>query len=764
MFRSIAAVIVVFCLSLVLAPCRAAEPDYEFPAAAAEQRDGLERAMPVLAERVIAGHRDEDRPRYLATLFRLQLVAGRYADARSSIEQLRALSPLGGPAQQRANSAQYEIYALAREYQAREHADFEPAFAASFRAAFAAMDDRTAALSARGFASDQFDPAGQQRALDQALASQKGKPRIAASEALALLRTYLLAQVYRDFAAGAAPLLAEDDARRYLIERDILVAGADGAKICTAVVRPRGAATAKLPALLNFTIYADPGTLFAEARRSASNGYAAVAALTRGKGCSPDAPVPFEYDGRDAAAVIDWIAAQPWSDGRVGMFGGSYEGFTQWATARQRPKALKALMPSVTVAPGIDYPKEGGIFLGFPHYWPFYVTNNKTLDKAPLQDNARWYRMYRQWYVEGGAFRDRDRLDGTPNPIYRRWLDHPAYDGYWQGMIPYRNAFAAIDIPVLTTTGYFDGGQVGALHYLREHYRQRPRAEHYLLIGPYNHVTGQRGTVAFGNNVNGYTIDPVARIDIGQLRYQWFDYVFKGAPKPALLRDRINYEVMGADQWKHAPSLAAMGEQRLRLYFGAARDDATHRLQRERPARKRTFEHVVDLADRSDIDRAVVGGAVLDKAIDTADRVVLVSEPFETAVEFSGLFSGRLDLRINKRDMDVYIDLYELTPQGDYFQLSRYQSRLSYEGHPEQRRLLKPGRQERFDFRAQRLTSRQFQAGSRLVALIGPGKEASNQINYGSGKDVSDETVKDAGEPLRIEWSGQSYLEIPLAR
>ena len=117
------------------------------------------------------------------------------------------------------------------------------------------------------------------------------------------------------------------------------------------VVRPRSVA-GRLPALLNFTIYADPGTTLDEARRTASNGYAGVEGLTRGKGCSPDPPVPYEKDGVDAAAVIDWISRQPWSDGRVGMFGGSYEGFTQWAAAKHMPKALKALMPSVTAAPG----------------------------------------------------------------------------------------------------------------------------------------------------------------------------------------------------------------------------------------------------------------------------------------------------------------------------------------------------------------------------------------------------------------------------
>ncbi|ALN81393.1 hydrolase CocE/NonD family protein [Lysobacter antibioticus] len=748
---------------LLSAPCFAADPPIELPAAALESPAALDAAMPALAERLIGDYREPDRARYLTQLFRLQLVAGRYAEARRSIEALRALTPLGGPPQQRATLVQYEIHALAKERQARERSDFDSAFRASFEAVFANLNDRSAALAMRGFTSDQFAPATLQRALDTALAAQRGKQGIDSAAALALLRAYHIAAVYRDFSGQLAGLVARDDARRYRIDREVQVRTPAGATVCTLVVRPRSAEQ-RLPTLLNFTIYANPATMLNEARRTASNGYAGVVGLSRGKGCSPDIPVPYEHDGRDAAALIDWIAKQPWSDGRVGMYGGSYEGFTQWATAKRRPKALKALMPSVTGAPGIDVPKEGGIYFGFQHYWPFYVANNKTLDQAPYEDDARWRRMYRQWYLDGSAYRERDRIDGTRNPLYRRWLDHPDYDAYWQDMIPYRDEFAMIDIPVLTTTGYYDGAQIGALYYLQQHYKYRPQAEHYLVIGPYDHVGGQRGTAVMGDNLRGYAIDPVARIDMGELRYQWFDHVFKQAPKPAVLKDRINYQVMGANVWKHAPSLQAMGERRLRLHFAKQGEDGRGRLVPEAQGGDSVALQRVDLADRRDADRWVPGGGIVDRVLDAEGSLVFVSEPFAEAVEFSGLFGGHLDLMTNKRDLDLHIGLYELNAKGEYFELSRFQSRLSYLQQLEQRRLLTPGRRERFDFSSGRLTSRRFEPGSRLLALICPGKGPQDQINYGSGKDVSDETLADAGEALRIEWFGGSYLEIPLSR
>lgn len=754
--------IVWLCLWFAAAPAFAAAP-YDFPAAAIDDRAALDAAMPALAQRVLADYRDDDRARYLNSRFRLQLVAGQYAQAEATLAEIRTASPATGPVPVRPNFAQYELYARAKALQASEGLSFQAAVERAFAQIVAPMDDRASGVAMRVLNLDTADPARQRRALTDALVAHKGKATLDSDAALALVRAYQIEQVYTGFETLLPTLVAADDRRRYTIDRDIAVRTPDGATVCALVVRQRSA-PAKLPTLLNFTIYADPVSLLNEARRSASNGYVGVGGTSRGKACSPDKPVPYEHDGRDSAALIDWIAAQPWSDGRVGMYGGSYEGFTQWATAKHRPKALKALMPSVTGAPGIDVPMEGGITYGFQYYWPFYVSNNRSVDNAPMDDDARWQRMYRQWYVSGRAYRDLEKIDGVPNPFYMRWLDHPDYDRYWQDMIPYREEFADLDLKVLTTTGYYDGAQIGALYYLREHARYRPQAEHYLVVGPYNHLSGQRGTVATGDWLRGYKLDPVAQLDVGELRYQWFNYVFKGAPKPALLQDRINYQVMGSNTWKHAPSLAAMGERRQRFHFGPAGEGGRYRFLAQSPGHDAYVTQTLDMRDRSDADRIVPGGGIVDKVIDTADSLVFVSEPFAQAGEFSGLFSGRLDLAVNKRDFDLNIGLYELSAQGEYFELSRYQSRASYIADLSQRALLTPDRRTQLDFSSGRLTSRRFQAGSRLVAVVSVLRNPQQQINYGSGKAVSDETVADAGEPVRVKWYGDGYLEIPLSR
>jgi putative CocE/NonD family hydrolase len=748
-------------LCLVALPCAA--QSFDFPGTAAADPAALATAMPKLAGEVLAVYRDDDRRTDLDNRFRLQIVAGRYAEAIETLASLGSLPATVGNPQAGAANVLYEAFARAKARPGTE-GSFDAAFQRSFRETLGPLDDRTAALVMRALGAD---PSSIEQTWKDALEAEKGKSSLPLAAALALIRAYQVEQVFAGAAPLSQPLIAEDDLRRYNIEKDVPVKTADGATVCALVVRSR-AASGPLTALFNFTIYADPGTSMDEARRTASHGYAGVEGFTRGKACSPDTPVPYEKDGIDAAAVIDWISRQPWSDGRVGMYGGSYEGFTQWAAAKHMPKALKALMPSVTVAPGIDVPMEGNVFQSFVYYWPFYATTNKTLDNAPYNDRGRWFRMEHEWYTTGKAYRALDKIEGTPNPFFNRWLDHPSYDAYWQSMIPYRQDFARIDIPVLTTTGYYDGGQIGALYYFIQHYRYRPGAEHYLLIGPYDHIRGQRGT--FGRLgtpqtvLQGYETDPVALIDLGELRYQWFDYVFRGGPKPALLADKVNYEVMGANEWKHAPSLAAMSPRRSKLYLTASQAEGRYRLSPRKPAGSTFVAQKVDFADRSDADKIFPGGGIVDKELNSWNGLVFATDPFKNPIELSGLFSGRLELAINKKDLDFSVELYELTAKGEYVQLSYAIARASYVRDRTRRHLLTPGRRQRLDFKSGRLTSRRFAAGSRLVAVLSVLKSLGGQINYGTGRDVSDETIADGKEPLKIKWFGDSFLDVPVGR
>src|SRR5262249_20945429 len=124
--------------------------------------------------------------------------------------------------------------------------------------------------------------------------------------------------------------------------------------------------------------------------------------------------------------------------------------------------------------------------------------------------------------------------------------------------------------------------------------------------------------------------------------------------------------------------------------------------------------------------------------------------------------SGVLHVRINKKDFDLGVQLYELTPEGKYFCLTYYLGRASYASDMTRRRLLTPGRIERVPFERTRMVSRQLSPGSRLVVVLNVNKSGFAQVNHGTGKDVSDESIADAGAPLRVEWLGDSFVKTPL--
>jgi uncharacterized protein len=735
-----------------------------FPESASQDPATLPKAVVRLAGQALAVYKDDDRERYLSNLSALQAVAGKYSEAVQSFASLRDFRRSAGVGNAAWLDLQFEVFVRAEAAASARNLPFDEAYKQAFRAMFGQLDDPTSAAAMPLF--NVADESWADPALQSDLDRQKGKSSIALDDAVALVGDYEAVQAYRASASLRSALIAEDDRRRYTIERDIQVKTGDGT-ICALVARPR-ASPGRLPGLLLFTIYYDFADNLNDARLTAAHGYASVVGFTRGKACSPDKPVPYEHDGADAASLIDWITSQPWSDGRVGMYEGSYSGFTQWATAKYMPRGLKAMMTGAPAAPGIDVPMEGNVFWNFLYPWTFYVANGKGADDATYNDRKRWEKLEHDWYVSGRAYRDLDKIDGTPNPIFDRWIEHPSYDTYWQSMIPYKGEFARINIPILITIGYYAGGPGAGVYYFSQHEKYNPAAEHYLLIGPYGHIEAQYGPFGLlGNSVtslSGLKLDPVAVLDLTDLRYQWFDYVFKNAPRPDLLKDRVNYEVTGANEWKHASSLATMAGGTQRFYLSAMKSGRAYKLSEHNVAHDASIALRVDLADRSDVDRKVPGGGILDTEVDTWNGIEFISDPLTKATELSGLFSGRLDFVANKKDFDFEIDLYELTPHGDYVQLAPYWSRASYLRDHSQRHLLTADKRERIDFQSVRLMSRQLQQASRIIAVLRVIKEPGRQINYGTGEDVSTETIQDAKAPLEIHWYSDSYLDLPLGR
>ena len=741
-----------------LAPACLLAQLFYFPRVTVTDSTELSKAMPVLARQVMSPYTTADKKKYFNDLLRLQLVACEYKKANSTIDSLRSVAQ-----QERAPFAslqylQYELFAKAKLQQPGNQPSFATAFKALFTATFDKLDNKSALYSGTGFVSLNGVNDLQDK-LQQQLLKLKAKDSISIDEAIDLCKQFLLWDVFRNIEPTARLLLQEDNNRRYLIDEKVLITTKEGATINAVVVRQRSV-TVPQPTAFAFTIYAEESNLV-RAMWAAAYGYAGVVALTRGKGLSPDAVAPYEHEATDVNAVIGWIIKQPWSNGKVGMYGGSYDGFSQWAAAKHLHPALKTIVPYVAAIPGQGVPMENNVFINANYGWAFYTTNNKYLDNKTYYDPQRWNAMQNKWYAAGSAYRSIDSIDGTPNKWLQRWSQHPAFDKYWQDMIPYREDFAQINIPVLSITGYYDDGQISALHYLKEHYKYNKQANHYLIIGPYDHLGAQRGGVPV---LRGYTVDPVALINTRDITFEWLDYILKDAAKPAILKDKINYEIMGANRWGHAPSPDSLHSNFLTLYLSNAKLNNQYQLTDKKPAVQQFLSQQVDFKDRTTSNNDYYPYPIIRKELDTSNGLFFVSQPFDEPVIMDGSFSGVLKASINKKDMDIGVVLYELLPNGEYFHLSYFLGRASYAEDMSKRKLLTPGKIEIIPFERTRMAGRQIGKGSRLLVVLNINKNPFAQINYGTGKDVSDETIDDAKIPLQIKWYNDSYIRIPVAK
>jgi uncharacterized protein len=528
----------------------------------------------------------------------------------------------------------------------------------------------------------------------------------------------------------------------YSIRDSVLISTSSGMDISVILVQKKSH-PGPLPVVLFYTTYNQGAGDVLFARRLADREYVGVVAYARGIRTDISHYAPYEHEQSDIYDIIDWISKQEWCNGKVGMYGGSYTGFSQWSAAKKLHPALKTIVPQVAVMPGFDFPMQNNVQVGFELNW----AHTNILGKAPIPGALMW-----EWYEKGFAYAKMDSALGYTNPYFKKWLAHPSYDAYWKALVPTPQEYANIHIPVLSTTGYFDGPQISAVEYFTLHTRHNPRAEHYLVIGPYDHWGGQSFPAA---NLRGYEIDSVANVSMRYLAFEWLDWVLKEGPKPDLLKDKVNFQVMGTNTWRHEPTVEAMSNGTLRFYLDM------RRLTSQKP-KKGSFERQeIDFSDRETMNNYFHPSLIVD-SLEAGHGVVFISDPVEADFLINGAFSGALLAKINKYDMDISISFYEQTPEGKYFLLSRYLGRASYAKNSGQRHLLTPNKIAKIPLGVSHIISKQIKKGSRIVVVLNVNKHPFEIINYGSGKQPAKETIKDAGQPMVIQWLNESYIEVPI--
>lgn len=539
----------------------------------------------------------------------------------------------------------------------------------------------------------------------------------------------------------------------FVQEDNVQIPLKNGNTVCAMFVYAK---TKPQPCIIWYDIYADSSKNLLLDITNAAKRYQYNLAIinTRGKKCSSSELKPFENDAEDAYEIIDWLSKQPWCDGRVGMTGGSYLGFSQWASTKKIHPALKAIVPQVSVGAGIDFPMHNGVFMSYAYRWLRFVDVHMLTNFEEFLNSSKWDSVFFDYYKKGLKFASIDSLYGKPNANFQRWLQHPTYDNYWKSMTPQGAEFAKINIPVLTITGYWDDDQTGAMYYYNEHLKHNPRAQHQLLIGPYDHASAQ-GTKR--DSLGGWPIDSVAKIKINGIIFKWFDSIFKGKTLPELLGDKVNFEVIGKNEWRHVGSLNQMFNTEQRYYL------LPNKLSKAKPEKTGFHQQKVDFKDRSIYRPAgeEIGAfpkLLTDSLSPLPEQIIYETEEFKEPIILSGYYDVNLNISISKKDVDLVFTLYEKLPNGKYLALSEVVQRASMSKDISKRNLLKPNTIESFSIRHNYMTCKQLSKGSKLVLMIGVNKNPHWQVNYGTGKDVSIEDISDAKNPLLIRWYHDSTI------
>ena len=598
----------------------------------------------------------------------------------------------------------------------------------------------------------------------------------AALLATALLATTLLAPSPSTAQVSAAQL---SDVQ---MEWGVTIPVRDGTNLHGTLYRPADQ-TEPLPVILGFTPYISD-VYHGKARYYAKRGYVFAAVDVRGRGNSEGEFEPFHDADRDGHDVVEWLAAQPWSNGKVAMYGASYGGWDQWTTAKELPPSLESIVPAAAAYLGTDFPFVHNVFVPYNMTWLTFTSGNAA-QSTIFADSELWSDAFSERYFNHRPFAELDRIVGNLTTRFQTWMEHPTPDEYWLASAPSPEQLAAMDIPILTITGHYDGDQRGALQHYRMHMRhgnEAAKARHYLVIGPWNH--GGVGTSV--DQVGGLEFGPGALVPQDSLRKAWYDWTLKDGPRPWFLEKRVAVYIAGRDAWEYADALEEVANGRLTYYFDSADgrpNDIFHSgtLAPEPTGSTPSDSYVYDPLDTrpgeledhesgNNLSHFFWGEQPLSEhfAVNLfGNGLVYHTEPFEAETDLAGFMEFDAWMTLDVPDTDFMVTVYEIRPDGSSVLLTGDIMRARYRNSRTVEELVTPGEANLYRFNGFQFFARQVARGSRLRLILNSPNSVWLQKNYNSGGRVTHESGADARTATVTFHHGgeyQSRLTVPVRR
>jgi len=547
----------------------------------------------------------------------------------------------------------------------------------------------------------------------------------------------------------------------------------DGVQLNATVYKPHNPGS-KLPVIFTLTPYIGD-SYYARASYFSKHGFVFVLVDVRGRGSSEGQFDPFIQEAKDGYDIVEWLAKQDYSNGKITMWGGSYAGYDQWATAKEIPPHLSTIVPVAAAKPGVDFPMTYNVTSSYILRWLTY-TSGKTGNGNLFNDNDFWQNKYNERFQKDLRFTSLDSIAGNPSPIFQKWLAHPTVDDYWKSHNPTPAQYAAMNFPILSITGSYDGDQPGAIAFYREYMQyatEKGKSNHWLLIGPWDHA----GTRTPNAAVGGLVFGDKSMLDMNKLHEDWYNFAMRDSARPAFLKNKVGYFITNRNEWKWVGSLDDIGKEKKSFYLanvGGQANDLLHSgsLLEKLPANTGPSAYVYDPMDKSSaaMDLHPPDNYLTDQSYANAISkfgLVYHTAPFTEETEVSGFFELDIYLETDVKDIDVEADIYELKPDGTSVLLTTAIVRARYRDGLESGKLLEPNKTYLLPFRNFTFISRTLEKGSRLRLLVSTPNSMNFEKNYGSGGMVSHETGKDAHTArVRIFHDGAraSVIRMPIMK
>ena len=491
------------------------------------------------------------------------------------------------------------------------------------------------------------------------------------------------------------------------IERGVTQKMRDGVVLRADIYRPKK--EGKFPVLLQRTPYNKSyGDGFG--LKAAAAGYVVIVQDVRGRFTSEGDFYTFTHESNDGYDTVEWAAALPYSNGKVGMWGGSYVGATQMLAALSHPPHLAGICPVVTASNYHDgWTYQGGAFeQWFNQSWTSGLAQD-TLNRSIKKNTNALMGGWRLPLSNYPLFNFPDPAAPTPTstlaPYYLDWLEHPSYDDYWKA-ISIEEHYGDINVPILTVAAWYDIFQGGSLrNYIGIKARggSEARQGQHLLVTIGGHAGGGRkiGDVDFGAAAEEYDEEAVT--------LKWYDYLFKGvqnefAGKP------VKIFVMGDNQWREEDDWPLARAQSTKYFLhsvkgaNSLRGDGT--LSTAPPRVEATDHYVYDPSNPA----PTIGGPLCcdgehlapgprdQRTVEAREDVlVFTTAAFTQNTEITGPIALELFAKSSAVDTDFTAKLVDVGPDGHAQNLTEGIVRARYRSSQEKPELMNPGQIYKFN-------------------------------------------------------------------